>query len=68
MLVAILTADDNIVKFFYDLHRSGSHRDMFKEGDNISLSGYVKSHDTSKYSKCKETFLNRVSLDTQEDK
>ena len=68
MLVAILTANDNIVKFFYDLHRSGSRRDMFKEGDNIALSGYVKSHDTSKYSKCKETFLNRVSLDTQEDK
>ena len=68
MLVALLTKDDNIIKFFYDLYRSGSDKGMFKEGDNISLSGYVKSHEVSKFSKCKETFLNRVSLDAQEDK
>ena len=68
LLVAMVTPNDNIVKFFYDLYRDGASRDMFKEGEKITLSGYVKSQEVSKFSKCKETFLNRVSFNTKEDK
>ena len=50
------------------LYRDGASRDMFKEGETITLSGYVKSQEVSKFSKCKETFLNRVSFNTKEDK
>ena len=49
-------------------NRDGASRDMFKEGETITLSGYVKSQEVSKFSKCKETFLNRVSFNTKEDK
>jgi|TARA_B000000557_G_scaffold63256_1_gene49700 hypothetical protein len=68
MLVAVLTEDDNIIKFFYDLYRAGASKDMFKEGEQIAFSGYVKSQEVSKFSKCKETFLNRVSFPSKEDK
>ena len=62
MLVAVLLDDKNIVKFFYDLHRGNSSKDMFSEGKNISFSAFVKSHEVSDFSKCKETFVNRVTL------
>ena len=38
-----------------------------QEGKHIALTGFVKSHEVSRYSKCQETFLNRVNL-IQEDK
>ena len=63
VLVALLTEDDNIVKCFLDLNRfADKTQDDFAVGDNISFSAYVKSHEVSNYSKCKETFVNRVSL------
>lgn len=67
LLVAILTEDNNIIKFFYDLFRDNTIRDTLKVGNTVTFSGYVKAHDVSKFSKCKETFLNRVSID-KEDK
>ena len=68
MLVAVLTENNNIVKFFYDLYRDASAKDFLQQGKHITLSGYVKSHNVSEYSKCKETFLNRVSFPSKEDK
>ncbi len=68
MLVAILTENNNIVKFFYDLYRDSSARDFLQQGKHITLTGFVKSHNVSEYSKCKETFLNRVSFPSKEDK
>lgn len=67
LLVAILTEDNNIIKFFYDLFRDNSIQETLKEGNTVKFSGYIKGHDISKFSKCKETFLNRVSID-KEDK
>ena len=66
-MVAVLTEDNNIIKFFYDLFRDNTIKDTLKVGNTVTFSGYVKSHDVSKFSKCKETFLNRVSID-KEDK
>jgi|TARA_B110000444_G_C18845542_1_gene601687 hypothetical protein len=67
MLVAVLTPNDNIVKFFYDLYRDSTGKETLAEGQTINFSAYVKSHEVSEYSKCKETFCNRVSL-AKEDK
>ena len=67
MLVAVLTKNDNIVKFFYDLYRDSSAREFLAQGTYLRFSGYVKSHEVSDYSKCKETFCNRVTL-AKEDK
>ena len=67
MLVAVLTPNQNIVKFFYDLYRQDTDRDTFKVGINLKFSAFVKSHEVSDYSKCKETFCNRVTL-SKEDK
>ena len=67
MLVAILTPSNNIVKFFFDLYRDQDAKDKLTQGKYLKLSGFVKSHSISDYSKCKETFLNRVSL-PKEDK
>ena len=67
MLVAVLTKNNNIVKFFYDLYRDSSVKDTFMQGKFIKFSAFVKSHEVSDYSKCKETFCNRVSL-PKEDK
>lgn len=67
MLVAVLSPNNNIIKFFYDLYRDSSARDMLSEGKFIKFSAFVKSHDVSDYSKCKETFCNRVTL-PKEDK
>ena len=67
MLVAVLTPNNNIVKFFYDLYRDNSAKEILKQGQFIKFSAYVKSHEVSEYSKCKETFCNRVTL-PKEDK
>ena len=67
MLVAVLTKNDNIVKFFYDLYRDSSARELLAQGTYLRFSGYVKSHEVSDYSKCRETFCNRVTL-AKEDK
>ena len=67
LLVAMVTPMTTLLNF-YDPYRDGASRDMFKEGETITLSGYVKSQEVSKFSKCKETFLNRVSFNTKEDK
>jgi len=65
MLVAILTENDNIVKFFYDLYR-GTKKETFAKGEFITFTGSVKSHEVSNFSKCKETFVNRVTLITED--
>ncbi len=66
MLVAVLVDGKNIVKFFYDLYR-GNTKDDFAKGKHLTFSGYIKKHEVSQYSKCKETMVNRVSL-PKEDK
>ena len=69
LLVAVLTDKGNIVKFFYDLYRRSPDfepKDALSEGKTISFIGYVKGHDISKYSKCKETFINRVNVNTED--
>lgn len=48
-------SDRNIVKFFSTVA-------VGNVGDNIKITGFVKSHDVSKYSKGKETMVNRVKL------
>ena len=64
MLIAVLTENDNIVKCFLDLYRfSKNTADDFAVGKKLSFSGFVKSHEVSDYSRCKETFVNRVSFD-----
>ena len=68
MLVAVLTPNNNIVKFFYDLFRDNTAREKLAQGTYLKFSGYVKSQNVSEYSKCKETFLNRVSFPSKEDK
>lgn len=67
MLVAVLTPNNNIVKFFYDLYRDSTGKETLAQGQHINFSAYVKSHEVSEYSKCKETFCNRVTL-AKEDK
>ena len=66
MLVAVLIDNKNIVKFFYDLYRGATKTD-FDKGNNIEFTAFVKSHEVSDFSKCKETFVNRVTL-SKEDK
>jgi len=69
LLVAVLTDNGNIVKFFYDLYRRSvdfEPRNALAEGKTISFVGFVKGHDISKYSKCKETFINRVNVNTED--
>jgi len=69
LLVAVLTDNGNIVKFFYDLYRRSADfepRTALAEGKTISFLGFVKGHDISKYSKCKETFINRVNVNTED--
>jgi hypothetical protein len=67
MLVAVLTKNNNIVKFFYDLYRDSTAKETLTQGKFIKFSAFVKSHEVSDYSKCKETFCNRVTL-PKEDK
>ena len=67
MLVAVLTKNDNIIKFFYDLYRDNTAKEFLAQGTYLRFSAYVKSHEVSDYSKCKETFCNRVTL-SKEDK
>jgi hypothetical protein len=69
LLVAMVTDNNNIVKFFYDLwrHQDGNIKEILAVGNHITVEGYVKSHAVSNHSKCKETFINRVNI-TQEDK
>ena len=67
MLVAVLTKNNNIVKFFYDLYRDSTAKATLTQGKFIKFSAFVKSHEVSDYSKCKETFCNRVTL-PKEDK
>lgn len=66
MLVAVLIDNKNIVKFFYDLYRGATKTD-FDKGNKIEFTAFVKSHEVSDFSKCKETFVNRVTL-SKEDK
>ena len=66
MLVAVLTPNNNIVKFFYDLYR-GKAKEDFAEGTNLTFTAFVKKHEVSTFSKAKETFVNRVTL-AKEDK
>lgn len=66
MLVAVLIDDKNIVKFFYDLYRGATKSD-FEKGKEVEFTAFVKSHEVSDFSKCKETFVNRVTL-SKEDK
>ena len=68
MLVAVLPPNNNIVKFFYDLFRDSNARENLAQGTYLKFSGFVKSQNVSEYSKCKETFLNRVSFPYKEDK
>jgi len=67
LLVIVLTDNNNIVKFFYDMYRDPNIKTKIQEGKHIALTGFVKSHEVSRYSKCQETFLNKVNL-IQEDK
>ena len=65
LLVALLTENGNIVKFFYDMFRTKDNFDpktALAEGQTVVIEGYIKGHDVSKYSKCKETFINRVNV------
>lgn len=68
MLFAILTENGNIVKFFYDLYRNHDVdvKETIKVGDNLTFTGYIKSQEVSNYSKCKETFVNRVKIHTED--
>ena len=68
MLFAILTENGNIVKFFYDLYRNHEVdvKESIKVGDNLTFTGYIKSQEVSNYSKCKETFVNRVKIHTED--
>ena len=66
MLVAVLVDGKNIVKFFYDLYRGTTKAD-WEKGKQLTFSGYIKKHEVSQYSKCKETMVNRVSF-PKEDK
>ena len=68
ILFAVLTENGNIVKFFYDIFRNNDIdvREEFKVGDTISFAGSIKSQEVSKYSKCKETFVNRVKFITED--
>ena len=66
MLVSVLTEDQNIIKFFYDLYRGADKKD-FAKGTELTFTASVKKQEVSKFSKCKETFVNRVTL-PKEDK
>tara|TARA_B110000305_G_scaffold216426_1_gene254909 strand:+ start:1410 stop:2111 length:702 start_codon:yes stop_codon:yes gene_type:complete len=61
MLVSVLTEDDNIIKFFYDLYR-GADKKSFEKGTVLKFTATVKKQEVSGFSKCKETFVNRVTL------
>lgn len=64
VLIAVLTADENIVKCFLDLTRFYKNTaEDFAVGQKIAFSAFVKSHEISQYSRCKETFVNRVTFD-----
>ena len=67
MLVAVLSPNNNIIKFFYDLYRDNTAKEFLAQGSYLRFSAYVKSHEVSDCSKCKETFCNRVTL-SKEDK
>ena len=68
MLFAVLTENGNIVKFFYDLYRGEDLdvRNTVKVGNPITITGYIKSQEVSTYSKCKENFVNRVKIHTED--
>ena len=66
MLVAVLVDGKNIVKSFM-IFTEAQTKDDFAKGKQLTFSGYIKKHEVSQYSKCKETMVNRVSL-PKEDK
>mgnify|MGYP003652519095 FL=1 len=61
MLVSVLTKDNDIIKFFYDLYR-GADKKSFEKGTKLDFVATVKKQEVSSFSKCKETFVNRVAL------
>jgi hypothetical protein len=66
LLVAVVKDDKHIVKFFYDLHRSlKSNKDIneyLSEGSTVKFTATVKKQEVSKFSQCKETTVNRVTI------
>lgn len=59
-LVICIEGDANIIKFFFnkDLKENG-----IAIGKVLNITGYVKDQSVSKYSKLKETVLNRVKVE-----
>ena len=62
LLVAVIHDNKHIIKFFYDLSRSDDAKQILNKGAEVKFSALVKKHEISKFSRCKETFVNRVSL------
>jgi|TARA_R110002153_G_scaffold5049_1_gene23602 hypothetical protein len=56
-LVCCSKGDHNIVKFFADAEEK-----KLVEGATVTLDGYVKSHQISKYHNGKETMINRIKV------
>lgn len=59
-LVTCLTKEKNIVKFFFN--REPDIQGII-EGQDVMLTGKVKTHDVSKFSQCKETVFNYVKIE-----
>lgn len=61
-LVICIEGDANIIKFFFnkDLKENG-----IAIGKVLNITGYVKDQSVSKYSKLKETVLNRVKVENK---
>jgi hypothetical protein len=59
-LVTCVNQDDNIVKFFFSKEPNISG---LLEGKDVILTGKVKTHDVSKFSKCKESVINYVKIE-----
>jgi len=59
-LVTCLTEENNIIKFFFN--REPDIQGIL-EGEHVILTGKVKTHDTSKFSQCKETVFNYVKIE-----
>ena len=59
-LVTCLTKENNIIKFFFN--REPDIQGLI-EGQNVTLTGKVKTHDISKFSNCKETVFNYIKIE-----
>jgi hypothetical protein len=59
-LVTCVNHDDNIVKFFFSKEPDISG---LLENKRVMLTGKVKTHDVSKFSKCKESVINYVKIE-----